>query len=54
MDRLRGVGGVSEVSQRAPRPGTSGLFEHIRSLAGREQGVSGTWVRQIVLENPLR
>jgi hypothetical protein len=54
MDRLRGVGGVTEVPQRASPPGTSGLFEQIRALAGREQGVRGTWVRQIVLDNPLR
>jgi RIO-like serine/threonine protein kinase len=54
MDRLRGVGGVTEIPQRASPPGTSGLFEHIRALAGREQGVHGTWVRQIVLQNPLR
>jgi hypothetical protein len=54
MDRLRGVGGVTEISPRASLPGTSGVFERIRSLAGREQGVHGTWVRQIVLQNPLR
>lgn len=54
MERLRGMGGVSEVPQRAARSDPSPLLEHIQSLAGRERGVRGTWVRQVVLENPLR
>jgi serine/threonine protein kinase len=54
MERLRGMGGLSEVSEAGPATDPSGLLEHIRALAGREQGVHGTWVRQVVLENPLR
>ncbi len=54
MERLRGMGGVSEVPPRPSRSGPAEIFEHIRSLAGAEQGVRGTWVRQIILENPLR
>lgn len=54
VERLRGMGGVSEVPRSAPARDPSRLLEHIQSLAGREQGVQGTWVRQVVLENPLR
>jgi serine/threonine protein kinase len=54
IERLRGMGGVTEVPSPGPASDPSGLLEHIRSLAGREQGVHGTWVRQVVLENPLR
>ena len=54
MERLRGMGGVSEVPAPGPRPDATRAFERIRALAGREQGVRGTWVRQVVLENPLR
>lgn len=54
MGRLRGMGGVSDVSARSARSGPADVFERIRSLAGGEQGVHGTWVRQITLENPLR
>jgi eukaryotic-like serine/threonine-protein kinase len=51
MERLRGVGGVTEVPHRPAAPTSSG-FEAYRALAGRETGVRGIWVRQIVLENP--
>lgn len=52
LDRLRGVGGVSDV---APvRPARGDVFEQFRTLSSREFGVRGVWVRQITLENPLR
>jgi hypothetical protein len=54
MERLRGMGGLSEISNPPPLTDPSRLLERIRSLAGREEGVHGTWVRQVVLENPLR
>jgi serine/threonine protein kinase len=54
MERLRGMGGLSEISNSPPLTDPSRLLERIRSLAGREEGVHGTWVRQVVLENPLR
>jgi len=54
MERLRGVGGVSPVPATTGRKGPAAIFERIQALAGREQGVHGTWARQIVLENPLR
>ncbi len=55
VERLRGVGGVSPVPVvpgSAPRPASA--FDRFRSLSTRETGVSGVWVRQVVLENPLR
>jgi hypothetical protein len=54
LERLRGMGGVSEVPEAVSTPGPAQIFERIRSLAGSEQGVHGTWVRQVTLENPLR
>ncbi len=50
--RLRGIGGV------APRPGgvaatdAARLFEDIKRLADIAERASGTWMRQIGLENP--
>ncbi len=54
MDRLRGMAGLSEIETGGTPQRPALLFEHIRSLAGGEQAVRGTWVRQVVLENPLR
>lgn len=55
VERLRGVGGVSELPQNAARPAPrSPAFDRFRALAGRENGITGAWVRQIVLENPGR
>jgi hypothetical protein len=53
VERLRGVGGMAEL----PRPASgatprSRAFDGFRALAGREAGVEGVWVRQVVLENP--
>jgi hypothetical protein len=53
IERLRGVGGVAEVPAARPGP-AAGLFEEFRSLASRETGVSGVWVRHITLRNPPR
>lgn len=53
IERLRGVGGVAKLSPREhAAPSSAGAFDRFRSLAGRETGVQGVWVRQIVLENP--
>jgi len=55
VERLRGVGGVAEVPATAARPAVPPrAFDGFRALAGRETGVQGVWVRQIVLENPAR
>ena len=55
VERLRGVGGVTELPVDAARPGMqSRAFDRFRALAGRETGIRGVWVRQIVLENPAR
>jgi RIO-like serine/threonine protein kinase len=55
VELLRGVGGVSEVPQTSAAPAPrSRAFEHFKALAGRETGVTGVWVRQVVLENPGR
>jgi serine/threonine protein kinase len=54
MERLRGVGGVSDLPVRAPGSASADVFGRFRSLAGREHGVSGTWVRQVTLSNPER
>ncbi|MBK6734501.1 MAG: protein kinase [bacterium] len=52
IERLRGVGGLAEAA--APRPATDGgaALGRFRALAGRESGVTGLWVREIVLRNP--
>ncbi|MFN0149435.1 MAG: protein kinase domain-containing protein [bacterium] len=53
VEVLRGVGGVSPQPNDAARPAErSGAFDRFRALAGRETGVSGVWMRQVVLENP--
>jgi hypothetical protein len=55
MDRLRGIGGVSDApatETRAPAHGPSGVFDKIRTLAEEERDVRGPWVRKVVLENP--
>jgi hypothetical protein len=55
VERLRGVGGVSELpSTEAPPVVRSPAFDRFRALAGRESDIQGVWVRQIVLENPRR
>lgn len=55
VDRLRGVGGVSPLppGTAAPAPRAAG-FDRFRALAGRESGIRGVRVRQVVLENPGR
>ena len=40
------------IARRRSTP--SRAFDRFRALAGRETGVQGVWVRQIVLENPGR
>ena len=53
MERLRGAGGLSEVSSPvSPTPAARSVIDRFRALAGREDDVHGLWVRQIVLENP--
>ena len=52
VERLRGVGGVTALPPQTPAAPRSRAFERFRALAGRETGVTGTWVRQVVLENP--
>jgi serine/threonine protein kinase len=55
LDHLRGIGGVADAVHGPAAPAEEPpVFEHIRVLAGQEQGVSGVWVRQVVLENPAR
>lgn len=46
--RLRGAGGLSEV----PAASSERVIERYRTLAGREDDVTGVWVRHVVLENP--
>lgn len=52
LERLRGVGGLSAMP--APASGASGGdgIGRFRALAGREAGISGLWIREIVLLNP--
>lgn len=53
VERLRGVGGVDELPAATARPAAPArAFDRFKALAGREDGVQGVWVRQIVLENP--
>ncbi len=53
LERLRGVGGMTRLPPETAQPTTpSRAFERFRSLAGREAGIQGIWVRQIVFENP--
>lgn len=49
IERLRGVGGLAAAPAAAPGNGALARF---RALAGRESGVTGLWVREIVLRNP--
>lgn len=53
MERLRGVGGVSSVPGHTPAH-RAGVFDRLGTLAGRERQVSGVWVRQVTLENPVQ
>jgi serine/threonine protein kinase len=51
--RLRGVGGLSPASPSAGAGAEAGSpLARFRALAGRETGVTGVWVREIVLTNP--
>lgn len=53
IERLRGVGGVAALTVNERRaPAAAGAFDRFRSLAGRETGVRGVWVRQFTLANP--
>lgn len=53
VERLRGVGGMSELPADTPAPARrAAVFDRFRALAGRESDVRGVWVRQIALENP--
>jgi len=53
IERLRGVGGLAAAPAQpvSAAPG-SGSLNRFRALAGRESGVTGVWVREIVLRNP--
>ena len=52
--RLRGVGGLEPVGagSSAAAGGGDAALARFRALAGRESGVTGVWVREIVLRNP--
>jgi len=53
VELLRGVGGVSQLPAHAPAaPRRQEAFAEFKALAGRENAVQGTWVRQFVLVNP--
>ncbi|MGH7724510.1 MAG: serine/threonine-protein kinase [Candidatus Eiseniibacteriota bacterium] len=53
LEVLRGVGSMARLPRETARPSSpSRAFERFRSLAGRETGIRGIWVRQIVFENP--
>jgi tRNA A-37 threonylcarbamoyl transferase component Bud32 len=55
VERLRGTGGLAQLpAEAAPAPARGSAFDRFRALAGRETGVRGVWVRQVVLENPAR
>jgi hypothetical protein len=55
VEHLRGVGGIDESPPPDPHaPARTSAFDRFRALAGRESGVRGVWVRQVVLENPGR
>jgi hypothetical protein len=53
VERLRGAGGLTELPSQTPAaPSSWQAFDRFRSLAGREEGVRGIWVRHVVLDNP--
>jgi len=54
VEALRGVGGVRALPETTAVGSGARIFDQFRSLAGRESGVRGIWMRQIVLENPGR
>ena len=49
---LRGIGGVAPQPAGAAPPDAARLFEDIKRLADSPELASGTWMRQIDLENP--
>jgi hypothetical protein len=54
LGRLRGVGGLAPLpaGQTPPAGAGAAALDRFRALAGRESGVRGVWVREIVLHNP--
>lgn len=54
IERLRGVGGLTPTSATATEAADEGGLGRFRALAGREAGVTGIWIREIVLLNPRR
>lgn len=50
--KLRGIGGVAPQPSGAASPDAARLFEDIKRLADSTEVASGTWMRQIDLENP--
>ncbi len=52
LERLRGVGGLAPLSPAPTAAGAASPLARFRALAGRETGVTGVWVREIVLRNP--
>ncbi len=52
IERLRGVGGLSEAAASPAAMDGGAALGRFRALAGRESGVTGLWVREIVLRNP--
>lgn len=54
LGRLRGVGGLAPLpaGQATPAGAGEAALARFRALAGRESGVRGVWVREIVLRNP--
>ncbi|MBK8164808.1 MAG: protein kinase [bacterium] len=54
IERLRGVGGLAATATpQAPTDAAGGNgLSRFRALAGRESGITGLWIREIVLLNP--
>jgi hypothetical protein len=54
IERLRGVGGLTAAVPPTTPAGTAGGdgLGRFRALAGREAGITGLWIREIVLLNP--
>jgi hypothetical protein len=50
--RLRGIGGTAPRPPGSPPPEGGRIFEDVKRLAGTKERASGTWMRQIDLENP--
>ncbi len=52
LSHLRGVGGLVATDSRSKTSDAHFLFEAVSPLRAGPESVTGTWVRQLTLDNP--